>query len=150
MIFAAALPKAGVDGRSWRHAGGTLWRGLFLGRLVVGNWRLAAGAEIYADLVALFATHLTRMDRARALRLARYRWPGRENETRFALFFCRLFDLFMARAARAGIMGPGPEAVTGEAALLARIAAPRPCRANTGRTCAQPVGPRPSRGRGQP
>jgi len=108
--FAAALAQAGVDGEP---SGGT------------GTWRqavelaLGGGAEIYAEMVALFAT-LPRMDRARALKLAES-MTGKGNETRFALFL-RLFDLFMARAARAGIMGPGPEAVAGEAALLARIA----------------------------
>lgn len=112
--FAAALAQAGVEGDPATLAelsGGSVGQAVELA--------LGGGAEIYAELVALFAT-LPRMDRARALRLAES-MAGKGNETRFALFL-RLFDLFMARAARAGIMGPGPEAVAGEAALLARIA----------------------------
>ena len=63
--FAAALAQAGVDGDPATLAelsGGS-------GRPKRWNWHLAAGAEIYAEMVALFAT-LPRMDRARALRLA--------------------------------------------------------------------------------
>ncbi|WP_296644450.1 DNA polymerase III subunit delta' [Roseinatronobacter sp.] len=112
--FAQALTQAGIEGDPGTLAelsGGSVGQAVELA--------LGGGAEIYADLVALFAT-LPRMDRARALRLAES-MAGKGNETRFSLFL-RLFDLFMARAARAGVLGPGPEAVTGEAALLARIA----------------------------
>jgi len=112
--FAAALTQAGVAGDPATLAelsGGSVGQAVELA--------LGGGTEIYSEMVTLFAT-LPRMDRARALRLAES-MTGKGNETRFALFL-RLFDLFMARAARAGIMGPGPEAVTGEAALLARIA----------------------------
>lgn len=112
--FAHALAQAGVAGDPATLAelsSGSVGQAVELA--------MGGGAEIYADLVALFAT-LPRMDRARALKLAES-MTGKSNETRFALFL-RLFDLFMARAARAGVMGAGPEAVTGEAALFARIA----------------------------
>ena len=87
------------------------------------------------------------MDRARALRLAES-MTGKGNETRFALFL-RLFDLFMARAARAGVMGPGPEAVAGEAALFARIA-PHQRPRKPWPSWPHPVGPRAARARGEP
>ena len=77
------------------------------------------GAEIYAQITALFAG-LPRLDRPAALALAEQA-AGRANDARFALLLT-LFDLFLSRLARAGILGPGPEAVPGEAAVLARLA----------------------------
>jgi DNA polymerase-3 subunit delta' len=112
--FAKALEQAGVSGDAGTLAelsGGSVGQAVELA--------LGGGAEIYAELVALFAT-LPRMDRMRALRLADS-MVGKGNEGRFALFL-RLFDLFVTRAARAGIMGAGPDAVPGEGAVLARLA----------------------------
>ena len=77
--FAAALAQAGVDGDPATLAelsGGSVGQAVELA--------LGGGAEIYAEMVALFAT-LPRMDRARALRLAES-MTGKGNETRFALF----------------------------------------------------------------
>lgn len=78
------------------------------------------GLALYARLLALFAD-LPRLDRGRVLQLAETA-AARGQEDRFDLLL-RLFDLFLARAARAGVAGPSaPEAGPGEAALLARIA----------------------------
>ena len=76
------------------------------------------GLSLYRDLVALFAT-LPRLDRPRALRLTESA-AGKANEQRFELILT-LFDLFLARAARTGVLGPAPEAAPGEAALLQRL-----------------------------
>ncbi len=79
----------------------------------------SGGAEIYAGLVRLFES-LPRLDRPAALKLAES-VAGRAHDARFAMLLS-LFDLFLARLARAGISGPAPEAVAGEAALFARLA----------------------------
>ncbi len=112
--LAAALSQAGAasdDGLSVLAAGsvGTAIR-----------LSLAGGAELYAEITGLLAT-LPRLDRAAAGRLAES-CAGRSAGDRFALFL-DLADLFLARVARAGIMGPpASEAARGEAALLARLA----------------------------
>lgn len=81
---------------------------------------LAGGAALYAEIVQLMTT-LPRLDRAAAGRLAES-CAGRGASDRFALFL-DLADLFLARLARAGIMGPPvTEGAPGEAALLARLA----------------------------
>jgi DNA polymerase-3 subunit delta' len=78
------------------------------------------GLKLYAQIVALFAT-LPRLDRPRALALAEA-GAGRGAEASFELIL-RLVDLFLARLARAGVTGhPPPEAASGEAALIARLA----------------------------
>ncbi|MDF0599769.1 DNA polymerase III subunit delta' [Psychromarinibacter sp. C21-152] len=75
------------------------------------------GLQLYADLVATLADP---NDRPRALKLADG-VAGRQNADRFALLI-ELFDLFLARAARTGTLGPpDPEAARGEADLLARL-----------------------------
>jgi len=80
---------------------------------------LAGGAALYAEIVRLLET-LPRLDRAAAGRLADS-CGGRGAADRFALFL-DLADLFLARLARAGIMGtPATEGAPGEAALLARL-----------------------------
>lgn len=77
------------------------------------------GLQLYADLVAALADP---NDRPRALKLADG-VTGRQNADRFALLI-ELFDLFLARAARTGTLGPPlPEAAKGEAELLARLSA---------------------------
>ena len=78
------------------------------------------GMKLYAQILALFAT-LPRLDRPRALALAEA-GAGRGAEASFDLIL-RLVDLFLARLARAGVTGtPPPEAASGEAALIARLA----------------------------
>jgi DNA polymerase-3 subunit delta' len=78
------------------------------------------GLKLYAQIVALFAT-LPRLDRPRALALAEA-GAGRGAEASFELIL-RLVDLFLARLARAGVTGhPPPEAASGEAVLIARLA----------------------------
>jgi len=78
------------------------------------------GLKLYARILALFAT-LPRLDRPRALALAEA-GAGRGAEASFDLIL-RLVDLFLARLARAGVTGsPPPEAASGEAALIARLA----------------------------
>jgi DNA polymerase-3 subunit delta' len=76
------------------------------------------GAEIYAELVQIFQS-LPKVDRLRTLKLADS-VTGKGNAARFDLVLT-LYDLFLARLARAGILGPGPEAVPGEAALFTRM-----------------------------
>lgn len=77
------------------------------------------GLATYQKLVALMAS-LPRLDRVRALALAETA-AGRGAEARFDLIL-GLIELFLARAARAGLSGPpSPEAAQGEAELLARL-----------------------------
>ncbi len=112
--FAAALAQAGVEADSAALAelsSGSVGAAFSLVR--------GGGAELYADLTALFAG-LPRLDRPRALALADAT-AGRGNETRFHLTLT-LIEQFLARLARAAILGPRPEAVPGEAALMARLA----------------------------
>ena len=79
------------------------------------------GLALYARIVALFGS-LPRLDRPRALALAEtatQRGAGAEGRLDLLL---TLFDLFLSRLARAGILGQtGPEAAPDEAALLARL-----------------------------
>ncbi|MCC7320239.1 MAG: DNA polymerase III subunit delta' [Rubellimicrobium sp.] len=80
----------------------------------------AGGDALYREIVALLAT-LPRLDRAGAARLAETgatRGAGERSDR-----ILELTDAFLARLARAGIMGPpATEAAPGEAALLARLA----------------------------
>lgn len=78
------------------------------------------GLETYAALVALFAT-LPRLDRQKAIALADS-ITGKANEPRYDLLL-GLIELFLARLARAGLVGPPmPEGAPGEAELMARLA----------------------------
>jgi DNA polymerase-3 subunit delta' len=80
---------------------------------------IGGGLALYADLVRLF-TDLPRINRQAALALAEA-CAGRGAEARFGLTL-DLIDLFLARTARAGLMGrPQQEAAMGEAALLTRL-----------------------------
>lgn len=80
---------------------------------------LADGQALYAELVHLLSG-LPRMDRAAAGRLADS-CLGKASEVRLGQVI-DLIDLFLARAARAGILGePGLQAAPGEARLLARL-----------------------------
>lgn len=81
---------------------------------------LADGQALYAELVHLLAG-LPRLDRVAATRLADS-CAGKAADVRFGQTL-DLIDLFLSRAARAGLMGqPGTQAAPGEARLLARLA----------------------------
>ncbi len=112
----AALAQQGLaveaTGALAELAGGSVGQAMRLERM--------GGLDTYADLVKLF-TALPRIDRAAAIRLAES-CTGRNAEPRFA-HVLDLLDLFLSRAARAGLMGePGVQGAPGEARLLARIA----------------------------
>jgi len=80
----------------------------------------SGGLALYADLVQLF-DGLPQINRQAALRLADA-CAGRGSEARFGLTL-DLIDLFIARTARAGLLGePTTQGAPGEARLLARIA----------------------------
>jgi DNA polymerase-3 subunit delta' len=78
------------------------------------------GLPLYAELIKTLGG-LPRIDRPSALRLADS-CVGRGADVRFGLTL-DLIDLFLSRAARAGLMGePTAQGAAGEARLLARIA----------------------------
>ncbi|SLN31115.1 DNA polymerase III subunit tau [Pseudoruegeria aquimaris] len=78
------------------------------------------GLALYRAIIKLFSG-LPRVDRPLAIALAESA-AGKGKEARQDLLFS-MMDLFLARAARAAVMGPpAVEAAPGEAALLARIA----------------------------
>ncbi|WP_322894289.1 MULTISPECIES: DNA polymerase III subunit delta' [unclassified Yoonia] len=80
----------------------------------------SGGLTLYADLVQLF-DGLPQINRQAGLHLADA-CAGRGAEARFGLTL-DLIDLFLARAARAGLLGePTTQGAAGEARLLARIA----------------------------
>ncbi len=77
------------------------------------------GLPLYAELMKLF-DGLPHIDRPAALRLADS-CVGRAADVRFGMTL-DLIDLFLSRAARAGLMGePNAQAAPGEARLLARL-----------------------------
>ncbi len=78
------------------------------------------GLPLYAELVNLL-NGLPRIDRPLALKLAES-CAGRGADIRFGLVL-DLLDMFLSRAARAGLMGePNAQGAPGEARLLARLA----------------------------
>ncbi|MFD1912415.1 DNA polymerase III subunit delta' [Halodurantibacterium flavum] len=102
------------------------------------------GLATYRALIALFAT-LPRLDRPRALRLAETA-AGRGAEPQLDLMLT-LFDLFLSRLARTGVMGPPrTEAAPGEATLLARLA-PDPAAGRVWADLHQALGARARHGR---
>lgn len=114
--MAAALSQQGLDSvpaeALGELAGGSVGRAIRLIRM--------DGIETYAALVNLLS-HLPRIDRSAAIWLAES-CAGRNAEPRFA-HLLDLMDLFLARAARAGVLGEPPiQGAPGEARLLARIA----------------------------
>jgi len=77
------------------------------------------GLALYADLVRLLSD-LPRIDRPAAIRLAET-CIGKNSEPRFA-HLLDLIDLFLSRAARAGLFGEPPvQGAPGESRLLARL-----------------------------
>lgn len=98
------------------------------------------GLDNYARIVSLLAS-LPRLDRQAALALADSAAQRGAGESRLGLLLM-LFDLFLARLARAGITGTtGPEAAPGEAALFARLS-PGPRAARTWADLHQTLGAR--------
>ena len=78
------------------------------------------GLALYAALVKLFSD-LPIVDRAAAIRLAES-CTGKASEVRYDLLL-DLIDIFLSRAARAGLLGePTTQGAMGEARLLSRIA----------------------------
>lgn len=78
------------------------------------------GLVLYSEIVKLFEG-MPRIDRPAALRLADS-CVGRTADVRFGMTL-DLIDLFLSRAARAGLLGPpATQGAPGEARLLARIA----------------------------
>jgi DNA polymerase III subunit delta' len=111
-----AIAQAGVD-LEQSHALGVLSGGSVGGAIALANMD---GLALYGALIQLFAG-LPRFDRLAALKLAES-CTGRPNEPRFALTL-DLIDIFLARVARAGLLGPPQEqGAPGEALLLARLA----------------------------
>ena len=77
------------------------------------------GLPLYAEIVKLF-DGLPRIDRPAAIRLAEA-CTGRGADVRFGMTL-DLIDLFLSRAARAGLIGePTTQGASGEARLLGRI-----------------------------
>ncbi|MGY6704650.1 DNA polymerase III subunit delta' [Roseinatronobacter sp.] len=112
--FHSALEQAGISDAPPALAelsGGSVGAAISLAQ--------GGGAEMYQRLITLFSG-LPRLDRQAAIALADMT-AGKANDARFDLLLT-LYDLFLARLARAGILGPGVEAAPGEAALLARLA----------------------------
>jgi len=101
------------------------------------------GVAMYREIVELAAT-MPRLDRARALRLADAA-ATRGAEEKLDLLL-GLTDLFLARLARGGAMGPPPEAVPGEGALISRLS-PSPHAGRAWAECAQMIGARARHGR---
>lgn len=137
--FDAALAAAGVDSDGPALAalsGGSVGAAVALAQ--------GGGATLYGQLLALAAS-MPRLDRQAAIALADA-LSGKAAAPRFDLFLT-LFDLFMARLARAGVAGPPqPEAAPGEAATLARLC-PSPQAARDFATLAQTLGARARHGR---
>lgn len=101
------------------------------------------GLALYADILALFGGG--RLDRRRAIGIADD-LAARGAESRLDLAF-QLFELFLARLARAGVGGPpAVEAAPGEAALFSKIS-PGPAAARNWATLQQELGTRAREGR---
>jgi DNA polymerase-3 subunit delta' len=104
----------------------------------------AGGPEAYAALVA-FLADLPRLDRPAMVKLADSA-AARGAEERFDLLLT-LTEFFLHRLARTGATGqPPPDAVAGEAALLARLC-PAPVHARAWATAAAQLVPRARAGR---
>ncbi len=101
------------------------------------------GVAMYREIVEIAST-MPRLDRARAIRLAEAA-ATRGAEDKLDLLL-GLTDLFLARLARGGALGPPPEAVPGEEALIARLS-PSPHTGRAWAECAQVIGARARHGR---
>ena len=96
------------------------------------------GPKLYAAILSVLSG-MSRFDRAKALALAEMT-AGKGKEDQRALLF-HLIDLVLARLARTGVLGPGAEAMAGEADLFARLS-PTPDRARAWATTAQEISDR--------
>ncbi len=77
------------------------------------------GMRLYGEIIAMFCD-LPKLDRPRALKLAESA-VGKGNVARFDMVL-RLMDLFLARTARTGVIGPPlVPAAPGEAQLMQRL-----------------------------
>jgi len=101
------------------------------------------GVAMYREIVEIAST-MPRLDCARAIRLAEAA-ATRGAEDKLDLLL-GLTDLFLARLARGGALGPPPEAVPGEEALIARLS-PSPHTGRAWAECAQVIGARARHGR---
>ena len=132
--FGAALAQAGIAGGSDTLAalsGGSVGAAISLSQ--------GGGAEIYAALLGL-AQSLPRLDRQAAIALAE-NVAQKGSDGRLELFLT-LFDLFLSRLARTGVMGPpSPAADPSEGALMARLC-PHPQAARSFAELAQTLGAR--------
>lgn len=139
--MAAALAQAGVDPGENAAGIAELSRGS-VGEAV----RLAQldGLALYGQLLEIAAS-LPRLDRARAQSLSQAA-AMRGAEPRLDLLFA-LTDLLLSRLARTGATGqPPPEALPGEAEILARLA-PDARKARSWADAAQEIGTRARHGR---
>ncbi len=112
--MAAALAQAGIETDEGpaiaELSGGSVGEAVRLVRM--------DGLKLYADLIGLFGER--GLDRSRLAALAEG-MSGVKNADRYALAL-DLIDRFLARAARAGLVGPPQvQAAPGEARLLARL-----------------------------
>ncbi|WGH78396.1 DNA polymerase III subunit delta' [Jannaschia ovalis] len=121
----AAIAQAGGDPAGAELAEGSVGAALALAE---------GGAEIYAELTALFAR--APMDRARARKLAES-CAGRAGTDRLQMVLDAV-DRLLYRAARAGLLGPGDGA---EAEVLARLS-PHDAAARDWARLAQEIGDR--------
>lgn len=101
------------------------------------------GVKMYREIVGIVGS-VPRLDRPRALKLAEAAATRGAGDKLDLLL--GLTDLFLARMARGGALGPPPEAVPGEAELIARLA-PDAGRGRAWADCAQAIGARARHGR---
>src|SRR6056297_174694 len=101
------------------------------------------GVKMYCEIVGIVGS-VPRLDRPRALKLAEAA-ATRGAEGKLDLLL-GLTDLFLARLARGGALGPPPEAVPGKAEVIARLA-PDARRGRAWADCAQAIGARARHGR---
>jgi DNA polymerase III subunit delta' len=114
--MAAAMSAAGSDDTTNAAALADLSAGSVGEAVRLSN---LDGMRAYAEIVALFGD-LPKLDRPRALKLAESA-VGKGKAARFDLLL-RLMDLFLARTARTGVIGPPlVPAAPGEAALMQRL-----------------------------
>lgn len=137
----AALVQAGIEAGGQAPALAQLSRGSAGEAVRMYN---LDGLRIYGELIGIAAT-LPQLDRPRAIQMADAA-GARGAETRLDLLYA-LVDLFLSRLARSGATGtPPPEAVPGEAAVIARLA-PDARAARLWAECAQEIGARSRHGR---
>jgi DNA polymerase-3 subunit delta' len=138
--MAAALEQAGISPDADASALAELSAGSVGEAVRLIN---LGGVAMYREIVEIAAT-MPRLDRARALGLAEAA-ATRGAEEKLDLLL-GLTDLFLARLARGGTLGPPPEAVPGESALIARLS-PSPHAGRAWAECAQMIGARARHGR---